>query len=60
MATKAQWQRKLLKEVFSNTTGSTADRDTEADDIQVNDHAWKLSNAHLSLRWVKMRADCVG
>ena len=59
MATKAQWQRKLLREIFVNTTGSTADRDTDANDVQHNLYAWRLSNAHLSLRWPKMHDDCV-
>ena len=60
MATKAQWQRKLLRECFLNNAASTADRDTDADDIQYNLYAWKLSNAVLSGRWLKMRADIVG
>ena len=60
MATKKQLQRKLLKEIFVNTTGATADRDTDADDVQFNLYSWKISNAVMASRWLKMRSDVVG
>ena len=60
MATKAQYHRKRLKEIFAATTGATADRDTKADDLQYNNYSWKISNAVMASRWLKMRADVVG
>jgi hypothetical protein len=59
MATKAQWQRKLLREIWVNKISSTGDRTTEADDMRVNNHAWKLSDSVASSRWIKMRSDIV-
>ena len=48
-----------IRKIFVNKSGATADRATEADDMQVNDHAWKLSNGVASLRWTKMRSDVI-
>lgn len=58
--TKKQFCNNKFIRVFVNTTGSTADRDTECDDIQYNDYAFKLSNGVCASRYRKMRSDIVG
>jgi len=59
MATKAQWQRQLMRKAWVNTISSTADRDTDYNDIQVNLYAWKLPNSVLASRWIKGREDVI-
>ena len=59
MSTKAQWQRMLMRKVWINKTGSTADRTTEADDVRVNDHAWKLADWMVAPRSPRMRKDII-
>ncbi len=59
MATKAQWQRKLLKEIYVNNIGTTADRDTDANDMQTKLYSWKVSDAVMAGRWLTMRADVI-
>ena len=59
MATKAQWQRKVLREIWADGVGSTGTRDADAITMRLDSYAWKLSKAVAASRWVQMRVDCV-
>jgi len=59
MATKNQARRFKMKAMYLSTSGSTANRDTECNDLQYNDYAWHVSNAHLALNWIKLRSDAI-
>lgn len=59
MATKRQWQRKLLLESWVNNAASTGDRTTDFNDIQHNLYAWKISNNNFAKRWLKAREDII-
>ena len=52
MATKAQWQRKRLKEIWVDGIGATGTRDADAITMRVDAHAWKLSKAVAASRWL--------
>ena len=57
--TKSQWRRQLTRKMWVNTSGSTADRTTKADDIRGKAYAWKVTKADLSQEWIKARGDIV-
>ncbi len=59
MATKAQWQRKRLKEIWLDGVGATGTRDADAVTMRVDAHAWKLPKAVAAGRWLRMRLDCI-
>lgn len=59
MSTKTQRQRKLLKEIWVDGVGSTGDRKTDANLMQNDLYAWKLSNGVAAARWLRMRGDVV-
>lgn len=57
--TKSQRQRDLGNKIWINKVGSTADRSTEADDVRVNDHAWKISKGVYGPRCPRLRKDII-
>jgi len=59
MATKAQWQRKLLKEIWIDGIGSTGTRDADAITMRLDAYSWKLPKSVAASRWITMRRDCV-
>ena len=60
MSNKKQLRHHKVRAVFVDTTGSTATRDTEYNDIQVNDYSWKISNGQLAVQNnLKYRTDII-
>jgi len=59
MSNKAQLRRQKMRAVWLATSGSTASRDTEYNDLGYNDYAWHINESKLSLEWIKARTDII-
>jgi hypothetical protein len=60
MSNKAQLRHHKARVIFVNTVGSTADRDTEYNDLGFNDYPWKVSNSILAgQKNIKYRKDII-